>query len=230
LQRCNIDATTHLVRAAAALPRAPLFVFCSSGAVFGDQPCLPITEDAQPNPIGDYARSKLEAERVASRIAGASGMPLVIARIFNVIGPGLQPRHLPAYLAHRIAEIELLACEPVIEIGSLTTTRDLVDVRDVAVVLARLGRGSPDVFNIASGRETPMRDVAWRLAKMSTRDISFQLRTGRSKVGADRIVAVIGAMRRIGVEPRPLAASLEDMLAYARSAAARHADRILNPL
>lgn len=64
------------------------FVFVSSQAAAGPAPSLdrPLTEEDLPDPVGDYARSKLEAELTVREYARR--IPCTILRPSSVYGPG----------------------------------------------------------------------------------------------------------------------------------------------
>jgi len=80
LRSVNVDGTAELLRAAgqAGVRRT---VMVSTAVVYGLQPA-PIVEDAEPRPIDDYGRAKLEAERLAL----AEGA--VVLRPTAFLGPG----------------------------------------------------------------------------------------------------------------------------------------------
>jgi len=81
-------ATTRLLleAAAAAIPQLKLFVLCSSQAALGPSPSLdPLSEDAPPQPITAYGKSKLAAEQICRDYEGR--IPIVILRPPAVYGP-----------------------------------------------------------------------------------------------------------------------------------------------
>lgn len=86
------DALNHLgtapLAAAAHRHRSRLasFTFASTCAVYGDRSGLWVGEDYAPAPATDYGTSKVAAEDLLI----ASGLPLRIARIAAVYGPGLR--------------------------------------------------------------------------------------------------------------------------------------------
>jgi hypothetical protein len=73
----------------------------------------------RPQPIDAYAVSKHAAESLALVIARRHGINLSTARIFNVIGPGQDERHLRGWLARQCAGIT----KGEIKAGALDTTR-----------------------------------------------------------------------------------------------------------
>lgn len=86
LVRVNRDGTRRLCEACLThSPGLSRFIFVSSLAAVGPSPgrAIPILEDAPPNPVTWYGRSKLEAEGVVR----SSGLPSVILRPPVVFGP-----------------------------------------------------------------------------------------------------------------------------------------------
>jgi GDP-4-dehydro-6-deoxy-D-mannose reductase len=219
LHSVNVEGTIALLR---ALRRAEVpvdrVVIGSSGWVYGSPRSLPVRETAALAPPDPYAESKVAMECAAWSAARETALPLVVARIFNVVGPGLDERHACARFASQIAAIGAGFAEPHIVVGDLTPTRDFVDVRDVAAALAiLLERGVPgQTYNVASGRETVMEEVLTTLVAIARlgRKLNVE-RAYRRAADAVRVVADIGSLAALGYDTAyPLAASLADLYAY----------------
>lgn len=156
---CNVEGTVSLLQALHEAELSPRVVLGSSGAVYGrcspDQ--LPLREDTPlGQPLNLYAISRQAAEAAARELAARWKLPLSIARIFNPIGPGQDERHLSAHLARQLAAIADGTASPTIEVGPLDTTRDFIDVRDVAEalrIIALHGQNTGEAYNVCSGRE-----------------------------------------------------------------------------
>jgi nucleoside-diphosphate-sugar epimerase len=168
----NVVGTAALVQAMAATTPNAHLVLVSSGSVYGASDRLPLRESDSCRPVDPYAVSKRSAEDVARVAAARLGIPLSIGRVFNLVGPGLQERHLPASLAAQLCAIAVGALPPRLRLGALTTTRDYIDVRDAAAAVALLAQARPidvalmvpgaeaaSVVNIGSGRETPVQCI-----------------------------------------------------------------------
>lgn len=175
-QRVNVEGTMNVLQAAndAGVSRA---IIASSATVYGNvQPdALPITEDLPPNPVSPYAASKVGAEAVARFVNESSGpLKVVIARPFNHIGRGQQTNFVAPGLASRIARTAQDG-GGVIDVGSLEPTRDFLDVADVVSAYRHLIEdGLPgEAYNICSGTETPIAELADTLVQISGADISF---------------------------------------------------------
>lgn len=85
-RKVNVAGTLNLVRQAAEAG-VKRFIFISSIGVNGNVSSHPFTEDDEPNPVGYYAQSKLEAERGIFDIQRKTGMEVVIIRPPLVYGP-----------------------------------------------------------------------------------------------------------------------------------------------
>jgi len=90
-RRVNVALTLNLARQAASLG-VRRFVFVSSVKVNGESTPVgqPFTPDDQPRPQDPYGVSKFEAEQALMRLAGVSGMEVVILRPVLVYGPGVK--------------------------------------------------------------------------------------------------------------------------------------------
>jgi len=144
---------------------------------------LPVREDLSPHPYNHYGISKL-AQSLAGLAAGQKGHPVVIARPFNIIGPGM-PEHISiASFARQVADILEAKLPPVLEVGNMTTVRDFVDVRDLAGIywdLIRTPSAYGQIVNICSGRGTLIGDMVSRLIELSGKRVEVKVDEGRLK-------------------------------------------------
>jgi GDP-4-dehydro-6-deoxy-D-mannose reductase len=117
----------------------------------------PLREDDEIQSTNPYALSKIATELAAERAARDLGIPVVVSRSFNHIGPRQDPAFFAATVAKQVAEIERGLVPPVIKVGNLESARDFMDVRDtVRAYKALVERGQPGgIYNVCSG--TPMR-------------------------------------------------------------------------
>ena len=159
----NFHGTWNLLRALRTCGFRGRMVYVSSGDCYGKVPesALPMTESQPLRPRSPYAVSKVAAESLCYQWSQSEAMDVVIARPFNHIGPGQDLRFAAPAFARQVVCIRNGLAPPRVLTGDLEVTRDLTDVRDVAAAYLRLlesGRAG-DVYNVGSGRETPMRDV-----------------------------------------------------------------------
>lgn len=152
--RVNYLGTLSVLRAALGCKSRPRLLVVGSGDQYGTAHpgSLPFAEDTPLHPGSAYARSKVEAEQLASTYADA-GVDVVRVRAFNHAGPGQAPIYVLSSFARQIAQVELGMREPVMQVGNLESVRDITDVNDVVEAYRLLlDRGvAADVYNIASG-------------------------------------------------------------------------------
>jgi GDP-4-dehydro-6-deoxy-D-mannose reductase len=135
----------------------------SSGEVYGAVPETeqPIPESQPWAPLSPYALSKASQELYAGYYARAEGLPLVIVRAFNHVGPRQGLGFVWSDVARQIAEIEKGRVPAILEVGTTTTRRDFTDVRDMVraywLLLAHARPGS--TYNAASGNALSIREV-----------------------------------------------------------------------
>ncbi len=85
-QASNVDLVESLLRAAAG--RVGRFVHVSSVGVYGFPRALPVTEGSPFAPRTLYSQTKIEAEKLVTRLAKALGLPYTIVRPTIIYGPG----------------------------------------------------------------------------------------------------------------------------------------------
>jgi GDP-4-dehydro-6-deoxy-D-mannose reductase len=181
----------------------------------------PFPETAACRPLDPYAVSKRAAEDIG-RVAGERhGITVVVARLFNLIGPGLQERHLCAALARQVALIEAGLAAPTIRVGPLNATRDFVDVRDAARALLVLGEAEApaEVYNVGSGVERPAEEALAALLDCAglAETVAIDRQPGR-RADAPRLVGDTTRLEGLGFAPvLPFRESLADMLDYYRA-------------
>ena len=138
--------------------------------------------------------------------------------IFNPVGPGQDERHLCGWLGRQVAAIAVGAQPPTFSVGPLHTTRDFIDVRDVASALQLLAtKGAPGrVYNVASGEETSgeaILNIFVALAGLTARITIERRRARPSDIG--RLHADISSLLALGYHSRyDLRKSLADVLSY----------------
>jgi UDP-glucose 4-epimerase len=144
-------------------------VFASSAAVYGVGE-RPHREEETPDPRDVYGLSKLFGEQQVAAFHRATGAPCVIARLFNVYGPGETNSHVIPEIFRQLAEgHEALA------LGNLTARRDLVHVKDVARALRCFLGALPSpfaVFNVGSGRAVSVAAVLGLLESILGRGLA----------------------------------------------------------
>jgi dolichol-phosphate mannosyltransferase len=155
IMQTNLVATVRLL-AACQRHEFGAFVHAGTSSEYGFQDHAP-RESELPEPNSDYAAMKAAATLHCRFVAQRDDLHIVTLRLYSVYGPWEEPGRLMPTLVARGLEGGL---PPLV---SPDTPRDFVSVRDAerAFLLAaqsdELERGS--VFNVASGRQTTLREV-----------------------------------------------------------------------
>jgi GDP-4-dehydro-6-deoxy-D-mannose reductase len=147
----------------------PRVVVMGSAAEYGacSGPRL-ITEEMPGRIDSDYGALKLLQTTIALYFSRV-GEDVVVARLFNVLGPGLPVHTAGGKFARDIVMAERGLGPSVISTGDLRGIRDFLDIRDVCsalLLLAERGR-SGEIYNICSQRGVVMKDLLRQMIALS---------------------------------------------------------------
>jgi NAD dependent epimerase/dehydratase family. len=194
----GMDAVIHMatlrITACAANPRDAMKVMCdgsfnvveaaqaagvkkvvaaSSASIYGLADTFPTREDHHPyNNRTWYGASKIMLEGLLRSFNEMYGLPYVALRYFNVYGPRMDIHGKYTEVLIRWME-RIAAGTPPLILGDGAQTMDFVYIEDVARsnILALQAEQTDDVFNIASGTETSLNDLAVTLLKVMGSDL-----------------------------------------------------------
>jgi len=155
------------------------FILLSSAAVYGNPEHLPISENDAPAPISAYGFHKLQSELLCQEFALLYQLRTVSARVFSAYGPGLR-RQVMWDLAYKALTGEELLIE-----GTGQESRDFIHAKDIARALDSILTNAPkqgEFYNVASGEQTKILDLAEMLLKGLNRSIPIRT-SGLSKPG-----------------------------------------------
>lgn len=173
----NLRATEVMLTAAAAA-RAPILI-TSSSEVYGDGP-LPFREVDPVRPgsteghRGGYACAKAMGEWLALGHRAQSGLPVVVARLFNTVGPRQSGDHgmvLPRFVEQAVRG------EPITVYGTGGQTRCFAHVADIVRALIELTRvrgTAGRVFNVGSDAETTVLELAESVRRIAGSESSIR--------------------------------------------------------
>ncbi len=172
---------TEVVLAQASKKKKPVFI-ASTSEVYGKSTSLPFQEDgdfvlgASSTGRWSYACSKAIDEFLALAYWKERKLPIVVARLFNTVGPRQTGRYgmvVPTFVQ------QALAGRPISVYGDGTQTRCFCHVDDVVRALVDLMQvGEPaygEVFNIGSQEELSMLSLAHRVREMTGSESEIQL-------------------------------------------------------
>ncbi|MFX1319430.1 MAG: NAD-dependent epimerase/dehydratase family protein [Promethearchaeota archaeon] len=87
LYRVNVEGTRNLLTACKK-SSVRRFIYCSTSETTGVVTNPPATEETELNPMYDYGKSKVEAEKVVREGAAVGGFEYIVLRPVGVTGPG----------------------------------------------------------------------------------------------------------------------------------------------
>ena len=176
----NLLGTVALFESVLAAGIRPVMVVASSSAVYGHRSGKPISERVVLRPLTHYAVSKVAQEAAALRYYQSFCLPVMIVRMFNLLGPGQSADLACSAFARQIALAELNN-ENGIVTGNLSARRDFLDVRDAArafELVAKKGKAG-QVYNVCSGHAAAIRKCLSEMISMSPNQFTVELGAAR---------------------------------------------------
>jgi UDP-glucose 4-epimerase len=162
-----VDGTYNVLEAAVQA-RVAKVVAASSASVLGLAESFPTDEQHHPyNNRTMYGAAKTFNEGLLRSFSEMYGLRYVALRYFNVYGPRMDVYGVYTEVLIRWMERIAAGQAPLI-LGDGTQTMDFVHVHDIARanILAAKSDVSDEVFNVASGTETSLREVAQQLLRV----------------------------------------------------------------
>jgi UDP-glucose 4-epimerase len=168
----NVHGTEVVLKHASK--KNKLVVVFSTSEVYGKSTAIPFREDADlvmgatPKHRWAYACSKAIDEFLALAYFRERKLPVIIARLFNTVGPRQTGRYgmvIPNFVR------QALANEPITVFGDGRQTRSFTDVSDVVGGLMKLAvepKAVGEVFNIGNTEEISMMDLAQRVRTLTS--------------------------------------------------------------
>jgi UDP-glucose 4-epimerase len=176
-------------------------VAASSASVYGLADIFPTREDHHPyNDQTWYGASKIMLEGLLRSYHAMFGLPYVALRYFNVYGPRMDIHGKYTEVLIRWME-RIEAGQPPVIFGDGLQTMDFVYIDDVARanVLALRSDVSAEVFNVAMGRETSLRDLAAAVLRAMGSSLPLEFAAERSVNPVPRRLADVSrAEQRLG--------------------------------
>ena len=161
----NVGGTLNVLIAARAAGVGRV-VHASTSEVYGSARSVPIDESHALHAQSPYAASKIAAEKLVESFHASYDLPAVVLRPFNVYGPRQSARAVvPVVISQAIARDE-------IRLGAGAPTRDFNFVGDTVeafVRAARVPEAIGGVFNIGTGREISIADMADLVIRLAGR-------------------------------------------------------------
>lgn len=221
----NVLVTHHLLQALSRLGLRPRVVVSGSATIYRPG-AEALDEEAAVAPASPYATSKLAQEMVAVEAWREHGIPVLLARAFNHVGPRQTPAYVAPSIARQVALIERGALPPVLRMGNLDPERDIMDVRDtVRAYAAMMASGQAGVpYNICAGRAIRIGDLVGLF--LARARVEIRIEQDPSRMRASDIPRLLGSHARLSRDTEwapqiPLEQTVDDLLAWWRAADAQ---------
>jgi UDP-glucose 4-epimerase len=165
----NVVGTVNVLEAARAADVRVLF--CSTGgALYGKDAPIPSLEDVLPLPESPYGIAKYCAEQYVGLYNRLHETRHTVLRLANVYGPRQDPSGEAGVVTIFCSRV--LADEQPVIYGDGSQTRDYVYVGDaVQAFLAAADRGRPGTWNIGTGAEVSVLELARLIGAAAGQDI-----------------------------------------------------------
>lgn len=133
------------------------FVFFSSAAVYGNPGTLPVREKTPCRPISPYGYHKHVCELLCEEYTSLYGIKSSVLRIFSAYGERLR-KQVVFDLCRKFSD----PLQDTVNVyGTGDETRDFIHAGDIAQSVERIHfSGDSGVFNIASGTQTRISEIA----------------------------------------------------------------------
>jgi UDP-glucose 4-epimerase len=192
---------TYEVLDAAVQARVRKVVAASSASVYGLATVFPTPEDHHPYANDTfYGAAKVFDEGMLRSFHAMYGLDYVALRYFNVYGPRMDVHGLYTEVLIRWMD-RIAAGEPPLILGDGSQTMDFVFTEDVARanLLAARSAVTDEVFNVAVGVETSLRELAEALLRVMGSDLEPEFGPPRAVNNVRRRLADVSRAReRIG--------------------------------
>jgi UDP-glucose 4-epimerase len=197
--QANVVGTVNVLEAAREIGARVLF--CSTGgALYGRDAPIPSLEDVLPLPESPYGVAKHCAEQYVGLYNRLHGTAHTVLRFANIYGPRQDPSGESGVVPIFCSQV-LAGDRPTIY-GDGSQTRDYVYVGDaVAAFLAAADRGRPGTWNIGTGREVSVLELAGVIGKVAGRPVDPVFAPPRPGELQRSALAVEAAERDLGWRP-----------------------------
>jgi UDP-glucose 4-epimerase len=194
----NIGGTLNVLLAARE-SMVDRVVYTGSTSIYGNPRSIPINEDDGVEPLTPYAVSKLGGEHYCLSFYESYNVPVSVVRYSNVFGIGQRPDNPYCGV---IAKFFAAAYEgrPLQIHGDGQQTRDFTyidDAVDATLLAAIQPRAEGEVFNVGTGIETSVNDLARLIGQAIERPVQIEHIDRRDVDNIRRRVVNIEKARRM---------------------------------
>ncbi len=166
--RTNVEGTLNVLRAARDHGVSRM-IHTSTSEVYGSARYVPIDEEHPLQGQSPYSASKIGADQMAMAFHRSFDVPVVTVRPFNTFGPRQSDRAvIPTIVSQCLTG-------GTVKLGNLDATRDMNFVSDTVDGFLRAASSADAVggtFNLGSGREISIGDLARTIGEVAGREVT----------------------------------------------------------
>jgi GDP-4-dehydro-6-deoxy-D-mannose reductase len=191
----NVDVSLSILEACreASWPLERILLV-GSAAEYGAPKYLPVNELHELSPLTAYGMSKAVQSQLSQFYWRAKGVPVCVARTFNLVGKGLSENLALGSFINQIGRIE---SKGTVQTGNLAVRRDLISVQDaVRAYWSILTNGANgEAYNICSGYSFLLEDVLFELIRCSRKSVRVVSTPERFR--ADEVIDFYGTYEKL---------------------------------
>jgi len=168
----NIGGTLNVLMAAREC-RVERTVYASSASIYGNPRYLPINEDDLTNALTPYSVSKFAGESYCKAFYESYELATTVVRYSNVYGPRQSADNPYCGVIAKFFESAMSGESPKVH-GDGEQTRDftyVADAVDATILAACTPRAEGQVYNIGTGRETTINELARMVIQVTGADV-----------------------------------------------------------
>lgn len=163
-------------------------IHTSTSEVYGTATQVPISESHPLKGQSPYSASKIGADKMAESFYCTYNLPVVTVRPFNTYGPRQSARAvIPTIISQALTRDS-------ISLGSLETKRDFTFVEDTVTGFMKAGEKGGiegEVFNLGTGREITIGDLANLVSQKVGRKIDIRVAQERMRPGKSEVMRLL---------------------------------------
>lgn len=190
----NIKGTLNVLQAARNLDTSRVLI-TSTSEVYGTAQYVPIDEKHPYQGQSPYSATKIGADRLAESFYRSFDMPITIVRPFNTYGPRQSARAvIPTIIT------QLLAGKEIIQLGSLSPTRDFNYVKDTVrgfIEIAKEKSTIGEEINIATQEEISIGEIATELIRQINPSANIRCDEERLRPEKSEVNRLLGSNKKI---------------------------------
>jgi len=174
------------------------FIFLSSAALYGNSQQMPISESTAIAPVSPYGYHKQICEILIEEYSKLYGLRTAILRIFSAYGERLK-RQVIYDLCQKLFDPTVVRIELY---GTGQESRDFIHAADVASAIECITcAGATGVYNVGSGRQTPISELVRLLSHLSNHQKIYQFNQQIRPGDPVNVEADITKLKHLGFMP-----------------------------